>query len=68
MRLSRPKDAKGAKAHDLCTASWRIYDAICDLGYADCSVAHRTEIIRARKLAWARYQKFSRIWEKYLDE
>jgi hypothetical protein len=45
-------------------ASWRVYDAICDLGFADSPMAYRTEIERARKAAWERFRQFVKALER----
>jgi hypothetical protein len=40
--------------------AWRVYDAICQLGYADCPTAHVEEIVKARKAAYERYDSFTK--------
>jgi len=45
------------------TGAWRVYDAICNLGLADCSKDQAEEIVTARKSAWERYSKLSKQLE-----
>jgi len=55
MKAARENKLRADKAR--VDGAWRVYDAICSLGYADMPIEHVAEITEARKAAWERYKR-----------